>query len=109
MMFLSQNEEKACASRHIVEEELQKEKLSIVGWREVPRNPDVLGEIAHASLPHIEQIFVNSPACWPSRDVERRRIEKRIQDDDFYVCNFSKLVMIYKRAVHACGFAAFLS
>lgn len=102
MVFLSQNEEKACTSRHIVEEELQKETLSIVGWREVPTNPDVLGEIARASLPRIEQIFVNAPAGWRSRDVERRlfvarrRLEKRIQDDNFYVCSFSKLVMIYK-------------
>ena len=46
MMFLSQNEEEARLSRRIVEEELQNETLSIVGWREVPTNPDVLGEIA---------------------------------------------------------------
>lgn len=62
----------------------------------------MLGDIARASLPRIEQIFVNSRACWRSRNVERclfvvcRRIEKRIQDDNFYVCSFSKLVMIYK-------------
>lgn len=61
-----------------MEEELQKETLPIVGWREVPPNPDVLGEIERASLPRIEQIFVNVPSGWHSRDVERRRIEKRI-------------------------------
>lgn len=60
MMFLSQNEEEARASRRIVEEELQNETLSVVGWREVPTNPDVLGEIALSSLPRIEQIFVNA-------------------------------------------------
>jgi len=38
MMFLSQNEEEARLSRRIVEEELQNETLSIVGWREVPTN-----------------------------------------------------------------------
>ncbi|MDI5454343.1 fimbria/pilus outer membrane usher protein, partial [Salmonella enterica subsp. enterica serovar Cerro] len=38
--------ELAAASRHIVEEELQQETLSIVGWRDVPTNEGVLGEIA---------------------------------------------------------------
>lgn len=103
MMFLSQDEELAKASRRIVEEELQNETLSIIGWREVPTNPDVLGEIALSSLPRIEQIFVNAPAGWRPRDMERRlfvarrRIEKRIANDkDFYVCSFSNLVTIYK-------------
>ncbi|MFP1899784.1 glutamate synthase large subunit [Lonsdalea quercina] len=102
MMFLSQDEAVAKATRQIVEEELQNETLSVLGWREVPTNPDVLGEIALSSLPRIEQIFVNAPAGWRQRDMERRlfmarrRIEKRVQDKDFYVCSFSNLVTIYK-------------
>ncbi|WJY14694.1 glutamate synthase large subunit [Pectobacteriaceae bacterium CE90] len=102
MMFLNKDEEKARAARKIVEEELQNETLSVVGWREVPTNPDVLGEIALSSLPRIEQIFVNAPAGWRQRDMERRlfmarrRIEKRVQDNDFYVCSFSNVVNIYK-------------
>ncbi|MZI88818.1 glutamate synthase large subunit [Dickeya dianthicola] len=102
MLFLSRDEEKARATRRIVEEELQNETLSVLGWREVPTNPDVLGEIALSSLPRIEQIFVNAPAGWRPRDMERRlfmarrRIEKRVQDKDFYVCSLSNLVNIYK-------------
>ncbi len=102
MLFLSKDETEAAASRRIVEEELQNETLSVVGWRDVPTNPDVLGEIALSSLPRIEQIFVNAPAGWRPRDMERRlymarrRIEKRIQDKDFYVCSFSNVVTIYK-------------
>jgi glutamate synthase (NADPH/NADH) large chain len=55
-----------------------------------------------SSLPRIEQIFVNAPAGWRPRDMERRlfiarrRIEKRIEDRDFYVCSLSNLVNIYK-------------
>ncbi|MCL2892781.1 glutamate synthase large subunit [Brenneria tiliae] len=102
MMFLNQDEELARAARRIVEEELQNETLSVLGWREVPTNPDVLGEIALSSLPRIEQIFVNAPAGWLQSDMERRlfmarrRIEKRIEDKEFYVCSFSNLVTIYK-------------
>ena len=64
MLFLNKDPELAAAARRIVEEELQRETLSIVGWRDVPTNEGVLGEIALSSLPHIEQIFVNAPAGW---------------------------------------------
>lgn len=62
MLFLNKDPELAKAARRIVEEELQLETLSIVGWRDVPTNEGVLGEIALSSLPRIEQIFVNAPA-----------------------------------------------
>ena len=102
MLFLSQDEKEAQASRDIVEEELANETLSILGWREVPIDKSVLGEIALSSLPRIEQVFVNAPAGWTKIDLERRlymvrrRIEKRVQDDTFYVCSFSNQVNIYK-------------
>lgn len=103
MLFLNNDPELAAAARRIVEEELQRETLSIVGWRDVPTNEGVLGEIALSSLPRIEQIFVNAPAGWRPRDMERRlfiarrRIEKRLEaDKDFYVCSLSNLVNIYK-------------
>ncbi len=102
MLFLSQDETEAQASRKIVEEELAEETLYVLGWREVPIDKSVLGEIALSSLPRIEQVFVNAPAGWTKIDLERRlymvrrRIEKRVQDDTFYVCSFSNQVNIYK-------------
>ena len=102
MLFLSQDEAEAQTSREIVEEELAEETLYVLGWREVPIDKSVLGEIALSSLPRIEQVFVNAPAGWTKIDLERRlymvrrRIEKRVQDDTFYVCSFSNQVNIYK-------------
>lgn len=102
MLFLNQDDELARESRRIVEEEVLRETLSVVGWREVPVNRDVLGEIALSSMPRIEQLFINAPAGWRPRDMERRlymarrRIEKRIADKDFYVCSLSNQVNIYK-------------
>ena len=102
MLFLSQDEAEAQASREIVEEELAEETLYVLGWREVPIDKSVLGEIALSSLPRIEQVFVNAPAGWTKIDLERRlymvrrRIEKRVQDNTFYVCSFSNQVNIYK-------------
>ncbi|MCS5808556.1 hypothetical protein LNO89_19645 [Klebsiella pneumoniae subsp. pneumoniae] len=42
MLFLNKDPELAKAARRIVEEELQLETLSIVGWRDVPTNEGVL-------------------------------------------------------------------
>lgn len=102
MLFLNRDDELARESRRIIEEEVLRETLSVVGWREVPINQDVLGEIALSSMPRIEQLFINAPAGWRPRDMERRlymarrRIEKRIDDKEFYVCSFSNQVNIYK-------------
>ena len=102
MLFLSQDEHEAQISREIIEEELLKETLSLVGWRNVPIDISVLGEIALSSLPRIEQVFINAPAGWSTIDLERRlfmvrrRIEKRVNDQTFYVCSFSNQVNIYK-------------
>ncbi|WP_254557541.1 hypothetical protein, partial [Salmonella enterica] len=72
MIFLNKDPELAAASRHMVEEELLQDTLSIVGWRDVPTNECVLGEIALYSQPRNEQIFVKAPAGWRPRDMERR-------------------------------------
>lgn len=55
-------------TRDIIDEELEKETLSLVGWRKVPVDTNVLGTIAKASLPSIEQVFVNAPPGWVDKD-----------------------------------------
>ncbi|AEC16564.1 glutamate synthase subunit alpha [Gallibacterium anatis UMN179] len=86
----------------IIKEELTKETLTITAWRDVAINPAVLGSIAAASLPAIKQVFVNVPAGWGIKDMERRlfmarrRIENRIDHPDFYICSFSSQIIIYK-------------
>lgn len=106
MIFLNQDEEKAQHARDVLNEELIKETLSIVGWRKVPVDHSVLGDLAATGVPQIEQVFVNAPPGWRKRDLERRlfmarrRIEKRLADDsEFYVACLSALVTIYKGLV----------
>lgn len=103
MIFLSQDPEKAKKAKAIFEREIEAETLSIVGWREVPTNSDVLGEIALSSVPTIEQVFINGPAGWRARDLERRlyiarrRAEKALQEDpDFYITSLSTRTIVYK-------------
>ncbi len=106
MIFLSQDAEKAEAARQVINEELMKETLDVVGWRKVPVDNSVLGDLAAQGVPVIEQVFVNAPPGWRKRDLERRlfmarrRAEKQLMDDpDFYVACLSALVTIYKGLV----------
>lgn len=103
MVFLSQDEGKSSRAKKIIETELARETLSVVSWRQVPVEPDVLGDLALHSLPQIEQVFINSPLGWGVKDLERRlymvrrRIEKQIVgDDDFYIASLSNMVIVYK-------------
>lgn len=103
MIFLSTDPTQAQHAKHIFEQEITRETLSIVGWRTVPINPDVLGEMALQSLPQIQQLFINAPAGWRSRDLERRlyiarrRTEKALSDDPhFYITSLSTRTIVYK-------------
>lgn len=101
-IFFPTDPELIAVYTNIIKEELTKETLTISAWRDVAINPAVLGSIAAASLPAIKQVFVNTPAGWGVKDMERRlfmarrRIEKRIQHEDFYICSFSSQIIIYK-------------
>ncbi|GAB3011921.1 glutamate synthase large subunit [Bowmanella dokdonensis] len=106
MVFLSRDPVLAQQAREVLNEELQKETLAVEGWRVVPTDPSILGELALTGLPQIEQVFVNAPPGWRKKDVERRlfmarrRTEKRLaKDPDFYIACLSNLVTIYKGLV----------
>ncbi|MFC3032316.1 glutamate synthase large subunit [Pseudoalteromonas fenneropenaei] len=103
MLFLNADPILANASREVINEELEKETLTLVGWRDVPTDPSMLGPIAMKQLPKFEQVFVSAPEGWRPKDLERRlyvarrRIEKRLeQDKQFYVSSLSGLVTVYK-------------
>jgi glutamate synthase (NADPH/NADH) large chain len=102
MIFLSPDPIEAALSKKILEEELGNESLTLIGWRTVPTDTSVLGEIAIGNLPTIEQVFVDAPPGWRNLELERRlymarrRAEKRITDERFYVASLSCLVTIYK-------------
>ncbi len=114
MVFLSREAGKARTAIRIIEEELEKETLSVEGWRPVPVDPQVLGEVARSNMPEIAQVLFNGPFGWGSKDLERRlymvkrRVEKRVTDDpDFYIVSLSNLVIVYKglcRPVDLTGF-----
>jgi len=102
MIFLNPDPISASLSKKILAEEFANESLTLIGWRSVPTDTSVLGDAAISNMPTIEQVFIDAPPGWRNRDLERRlymarrRAEKRITDDIFYVASLSCLVTIYK-------------
>ena len=104
MVFLNRNTVLADAARADLRTELEKEGLTVAGWRVVPIDPDACGGESRTTLPHIEQIFVNSPANLLPEALERhlfvarRRANLRIRERDpiYYVLSLSSRVISYK-------------
>ena len=89
----------------IIIEEVEREGLQLMHLRTVPTNPDCLGERALSTEPDIKQIFVaplQLPISGGEKDLERtlyivrKRIEKRVNHQDFYICSLSSTNIIYK-------------
>lgn len=105
-VFFSHDEAQREQQKAIIEEELINETLTVVGWRQTPVDPSVLGETARSTMPHQEQVFVNAQPGWRKKDLERRlymarrRIEKRLAEHpDFYIPSLSCMVIVYKGLV----------
>ncbi len=107
-VFLSKNSATADSARKTLAAEVEKEGLSVAGWRVVPTDSSACGEAAKETQPQIEQIFVNRPDGMAATDFERhlyiarRRAEKSIEangDDVFYIPTLSAQVISYKGMV----------
>ena len=70
--------------------------------RNVPTNPDCLGEAAISTEPDIKQIFVTGVTDDKVESFERtlyvirKKIERRVADKDFYICSLSNKSIVYK-------------
>ena len=92
-IFLNQDEALASAGRAALEKALTDRGLTVMGWREVPVDTSVCGEIALAALPRIEQVFIDAGELTAKElstelFVARRKAEIATADDqDFYICS----------------------
>ncbi|MEB3310503.1 MAG: glutamate synthase-related protein [Snowella sp.] len=106
MVFLPQEPVAREVARGYVEEVVRAEHLSVIGWREVPVKPEVLGIQARANQPHIEQILVTCPQGLSGDELDRRlyiarsAVGKKLADD-FYICSFSCRTIVYKGMVRS--------
>src|SRR5690349_960782 len=58
--FLPDDDQEAAAAQEAVEAIAQQEGLAVLGWRDVPITPDLVGATARACQPRLRQLFVGS-------------------------------------------------
>ncbi|MCQ2225885.1 MAG: glutamate synthase large subunit [Paludibacteraceae bacterium] len=102
LVFMPKDAEIQKSILSVMIDEVEREGLSIMHMREVPTHPEALGKAAHEVEPDIKQIFVTGVS---EADVDkfeqilykvRKRIENRIDHEDFYICSLSSKNIIYK-------------
>ncbi|MFM7323858.1 MAG: glutamate synthase central domain-containing protein, partial [Nodosilinea sp.] len=103
------------------------EGLSLVGWRPVPVNPEVLGPLARRYQPRIEQVVVTAPDQGEALErrlyLLRRQVLHSLANllepgdalseaerqalQEFYICSFSSRTIVYKGMVRSAVLADF--
>ncbi len=107
IVFLPADETAAAHCRAVLEEELQRAGAQPKGWRDLPTDDSVCGQLARDTLPQMRQLFVdagegqNEDAFTLALFLARRRSEQRLRDTspDFYVVTLSPHAIGYKGMV----------
>ena len=100
LIFLPKDAKKQAEIFSIIIEEIEREGLTLMHLRSVPVNSGILGKDALGSEPDIKQIFITGYV--PGENLElklyliRKKIEKRIEDKDFYIVSLSSRIIVYK-------------
>ena len=108
MVFLPKTENQYNYCKAVFEKEIKAQGLSILGWRQVPVDSSNLGEIALASEPNIEQLFIGKTDAieehifkaklYAARKITEHaiRTSKMSQSNYFYLPSLSTTTLIYK-------------
>ena len=101
MFFFPQNSLQRRQAQKLFEVICGKEGVPFLGWREVPVNPEVLGQRARDSMPGIYMCFVGRPEeVRPGLSFDRRLyVIRRVfeqSSEGTYVCSFSSRTVVYK-------------
>ncbi|MBI3615074.1 MAG: glutamate synthase large subunit [Candidatus Omnitrophica bacterium] len=117
VFFLPQDPSTRMAAKGIVDRIVREQGLVLYGWREVPVNPDVLGEKALSTMPTIQHLLVGRPSKVPAgqeyervlyatrRLIERAFIQARLENS--YIPSFSSRTIVYKGLFVAPQLASF--
>ena len=102
IVFLPKDEKRQQEILSVMIEEIEREGLNLTHLRSVPVNSEVLGAGAREVEPDIKQLIVTGVSEEQVEVFERilykvrKRIENRIDDEDFYICSLSSKNIIYK-------------
>jgi glutamate synthase domain-containing protein 2/glutamate synthase domain-containing protein 1/glutamate synthase domain-containing protein 3 len=117
VLFLPRDDGHLQRAKSMVADIIIREGGNCLGWRDVPVDPQCLGDVARESLPKISQVFVSFDDLKDSHFdrklfIIRKCLEneaKRVGWDagNFYIPSFSRRTIIYKGMFVASQFACF--
>ena len=108
-VFLPKKENQRNFCIEIFEKHIKEQNLSVLGWRDVPVDETVLGEIAAATKPYVKQIFIGKSHAKQDNFqfniqlyIARKKAEHSIyssklsENSFFYLPSLSTKTIIYK-------------
>ena len=102
MLFLPRkiNQAKHCID--IFEKEIERQGLSILGWRDVPLNSKIVGSIAATTQPIIKQVFVgkNNIELTESEFSTKLFVARKISENEIYNTALSQKQYFYFSSLH---------
>ncbi len=117
MVFLPGGEEEADKACKLTERILKEEGAELLGWRDVPIDPDCLGEMARSVMPSFKQIFVTYKDLKKDdleqklyllrKTLEKRALENGFNQNQYYLPSLSSRTIIYKGMFVSDQFVSF--
>ena len=102
--------------KSFTESVLTRRNIPFIGWREVPVNPDELGDLARLTQPEITHLLISRPADVEADHFERllflvrREIEREFKSQAaFYIPTLSSRLISYKGLAMPATLRAFYS
>lgn len=121
-VFLPPDPEDCAAAIQAYEKMVKKEGLTVLGWRDVPTNSEILGKASRECEPAMKQVFIERPD--ELKDVQdferklyvaRRRVAQAVPiavsgvGDFFYTACLSSRTMVYKGMLTTCQLKDYFS
>ncbi|CAN8284734.1 unnamed protein product [Cochlearia groenlandica] len=106
MLFLPRDDDIRKEAKKVVTSIFEKEGLEVLGWRDVPVEPSIVGHYARKTMPKTEQVFVRIVKEDKVDDVERelyicrKLIERAVASEswatELYFSSLSNQTIVYK-------------
>jgi len=106
MLFLPRDENVRREAKKVVTSIFEKEGLEVLGWRDVPVEPSIVGHYARKTMPNTQQVFVRIVKEDKVDDVERelyicrKLIERAVASEswasELYFSSLSNQTIVYK-------------
>ena len=101
MFFFPQDRVKRTMMQRMFRVIAEKNGLMVLGWRDVPTEPGILGKAAYDCMPYISQAFLKRPEDTAQGiDFDRKLFvlmrEFEQSAEDTYICSLSSRTIVYK-------------